>query len=196
MRKIALGLVLCLGVFAVWQGWQAPQEGADAKGLMNPVSDYLFAKNVAGTWLMYQGGDSYDLWTLGADGTIVMNGTGKYGSALGPNLLSGSNGCWKRVGEREIAASVLVFSIDSNDWGQGPAPGPFFEVWGKTFGTIQFNEDFTEAVAEGNVELFRADQDGDGDVDADDPNPLDDDAVPYLQLGGLGASLRRVPVWE
>jgi hypothetical protein len=192
-RNIGVMLVLCLGVFAVWQGWQGSRETAEAFNLRNRLSDYLFAQKAAGTWVNAVGSSwaDYGMVTLGADGTVLWQSSAYHGQPGSTNIISAAQGNWIRTGERELTGTYCLFS----NYDEPPYD---LRVWVLVTSVVSFNEDFTEANPHSNhVWYFRADENGDGVVDENDRTPLDPDAEPYFAAPvGPAHPFYRVPVWQ
>ena len=196
--KIALTFVLCLGVFAVWQGVEGPQEGAEATTGKGRLSDSLFAKKAAGTYVSKVASSWADhgMTTLGADGTLLWQGSAYHGRWQDDNVISAAQGNWKRSGRREVTGTVCLFSNNVDPTNENVALNQF-ETWVLFTSVVTFNEDFTEMTPYTYVWYFHADTDDDGDVDHDDISPWDPEAVPFFDMDvGSGGTLYRLPIWE
>lgn len=155
MKEVAMktlkvaGLYFCIAALLVgvlyWRG-------AAASG------HYLgMGQRVAGTYFGTAGADRV-LFTIMADGGLVLTDTNNFGGAAGGLFGSSAHGSWERTGAREItiAAIELGFDVDG-----------VHVLTFKAAGTLIFDKEFHRVEALAEIAVFTADQ-----------NPLDPDEAP------------------
>lgn len=163
MRKIVLlsacAMLLASGLYLGMRS--ASARGAGAQGM----SDVVFARRIAGTWLFYNetypaGGSFQGVVNMHTDGTVLAtNRTDFGGGDAALNGVRGSEpGAWLRTGPRSFRATEwkMVYDWDDNeDVGDPPNGTMSYLLKVNIDGTL--NEDYTEFVAQVTVYGFIVD---------------------------------------
>ena len=147
----------------------------------------LFARRLAGAYLVDRGPAGRGLLNIMADGNIFSEETNDFGDGVPNAFQSGSRGSWKRTGRREIKYTFFVFGYDVNGINTTTVVVLNTASINKSDKSKKSKKSkkrsFDRWNVTGGFEVFTADQD-----------PLDPNEVPFFAAEVPPFSARRIPV--
>lgn len=135
-----------------------------------PVTNPVFARNMAGTWHRSSPSGVQFLQNIHADGTLLWSHNFEYGGGFGTFLDGAVYGTWQQTGRHQMRSVELGFLYD----GDG-----VHELTGRVSITYTFSPDYSSYTAEFWEDVFTPDQD-----------PTDPNEEPEFSFGGTFAAKR------